>query len=145
MKNPQSKNSKNIQTILKTHFPETCFSVADLSFTGGDVIAIAWEDGVTDKQVETVVTPYQDVSLPSGLETRSQVPYVLTLRSISKEIWDQAFTDAKNYFVFLKNKLSLRDSLTELGYPNVHHFIFKHLRKIDLTHGYSFESLKNII
>lgn len=88
---------KNIRAELKKHWPKTKFSVRYSSFSGGDEYYIKWTDGVTEKEVESVVKKFQDSHAdntgdywdydPSAFnELFGGVKFVMVSRTISDDV-----------------------------------------------------------
>jgi len=57
---PAAQTAKTIRHELREHFPNIKFSVRSSNFANGDSVDIAWIDGPTRDEVETITGKYQD-------------------------------------------------------------------------------------
>ena len=56
---PVAEQAKLVRAQLKRHWPAVKFSVKSKSFSGGSSITIAWTDGPTSKQVESIAYQFK--------------------------------------------------------------------------------------
>lgn len=63
---PVAETAKRVRVALKAKFPGVKFSVRSDSFSMGSAVRIAWTDGPTEKQVETVARDHEKIDRDSS-------------------------------------------------------------------------------
>ncbi len=141
--------AKLIRAELKAAFPATKFTVSSKTYSGGNSVDVTWNNGPLVEAVKNIVDKYEqgdfnamtDCYEYTNSRDHAQVKYVFTQRNVSEEITMQSFNDAKKYFGFLENAVSLNDWLKDHS-STVGQFLYRIVRKMDLTNGYTFEAFK---
>jgi hypothetical protein len=77
--------AKNIRAELKRAFPAVRFLVRTSRFSMGDSITVAWTDGPTSSQVDTIIGRYSAGSFDGSQD----------LYTYERNAWTDAFGDAK--------------------------------------------------
>jgi hypothetical protein len=151
--------AKMIRQDLKKAFPNNKFSVTSEIYSMGSSVRINWVDGVTSKQVESIVDKYQYghfdgmKDLYENSNSRDDIPqvkYVTTHRELSNEIVFQCSKVAKSHYHDLETikepqtieDLSISFKFADNFY-NWYQLALRILSQIDLTNAQGIKQDKN--
>jgi hypothetical protein len=129
--------AKLIRIELKENFRGIKFSVT----SDHNSVRIKWTNGPSERQVALLAEKYKN-EYPGGCQTR----YVSTARTITDDIYHEAFVFMKSYFGGCDHLLHLEQVCEKLNAKwhawTPQNFLYRRLNKIDLSNGLNVEMLK---